>query len=67
MPRLRQMRFSGVNFKPLVSAKEINSYVDSLSQMERESMFEVAKELESKGMIEILGGPPNSAEDDSCL
>jgi len=68
MPRLKYMKYGGVKFKPLVSPKEINTYVRSLPANKRESMFEIAQELQSQGMIEIYAHEePSSAGQDSCL
>jgi len=68
MPRLKYMKYGGVKFKPLVSPREINSYVRSLPAFRRESMFEVAKELQDQGMIKVyLDEEMVSKGLDSCL
>jgi len=68
MRKVKYMKYGGVKFKPLVSPREINSYVRSLPEYRRESMFEIAQELQDKGMIQIYNdGEPRSEGIDSCL
>lgn len=68
MARLKYMKYGGVKFKPLVSPREINSYVRNLPVFRRESMFEVAKELQDHGMIEVLFDEEMVSKGlDSCL
>ncbi|MBZ4653340.1 MAG: hypothetical protein JG781_679 [Peptococcaceae bacterium] len=61
------MKFGGMKFKALANPKEINTYVRSLPEDQRSSMFEVAKELENQGMIEFTGPLNSEVFDDSCL
>lgn len=68
MSKLKYMKYGGVKFKPLVSPREINSYVRSLPEQRRESMFEIAQELQSQGMIEVFVDEEQASEGvDSCL
>ncbi|MFZ5755028.1 MAG: hypothetical protein ACOY3J_12420 [Bacillota bacterium] len=67
MPKEKFLKFGGMKFKALVNPKEINTYVRSLSEDQRSSMFEVAKELENQGMIEFTGPLKSEVVDDSCL
>lgn len=67
MLRVKYLKFGGVKFRPLVKPSEINRYVRELSRNQKDSMFEVAKELQSKGMIEIIPGNFETEADDSCF
>lgn len=68
MAREKFLKLGGQKFRPLVKPQEINSYVDSLPAEKRESMFEVARELQDKKMIEILPDSLESSRDhDTCL
>lgn len=66
MFKVKYLKYGGVKFRPLVKPSEINKFVREMSPVHKDSMFEVAKELQSKGMIEVLGEWGTEA-DDSCL
>lgn len=63
---INYLKFGGVAFETLADPKEINQYVENLSDEDRESLYEVALELEKKGMIKLLP-EMSTTEDDSCL
>lgn len=67
MQKIKYMKFGGVKFRPLAKPGDINRYVRELSQNNKDSMYEVAKELQSIGMIEIIPGDFGSEADDSCF
>lgn len=67
MPKEKFLKFGGMKFKALANPKEINNYVRNLPEGRRTSMFEVAKELADKGMIEFTGPLNSEAVDDACL
>lgn len=67
MHQVKYMKYGGVKFRPLVKPSEINRYVREISQNNKDSMFEVAKELQSRGMIEIISGDFGTEADDSCF
>lgn len=67
MVKAGHLKYGGAKFKPLVEPEVINKFVRQLPTEKRESMFEVAKELESNKMIEIIPGEMSSEADDSCL
>lgn len=52
------LKYGGVEFELKVPEEEVNTFVANLPEHKRESMYEVAKELSSRGMIEI----PQDAE-----
>jgi hypothetical protein len=49
----RWAKYGGVHFTQLAPAREINAFVDSLPEEDRESMFEVMKRLHQNGYIRI--------------
>lgn len=67
MRKTRFLKYGGVRFRPLVKPQTINRYVRSLPAYKRDSMYEVAKELQDKKMIDILPGEMSTSGDDSCL
>lgn len=46
------IKFGGVGFNAKASSTKINRFVNSLPANKRQSLFHVAEELESAGMIE---------------
>lgn len=61
------LKYGGMQFRNLVKAEEINKHVRKLPAEERDSIFEVAKELQAEGMIEIVPAQQETAGEDSCL
>ncbi len=59
----RVIKYGGVKFRNLVPPVKINRFVNKLPQNKRDSLFEIASELNSAGMIEILNGREHSTID----
>lgn len=49
------IKFGGVGFNAKVSPSKINRFVSNLPETKRQSLFQVAEELKSAGMIETTG------------
>jgi hypothetical protein len=55
---MKKLRFTDIRFRLLASPKDVNLFVRTLPAGKKDSLFEVVKELEQAGMIEIHGQLP---------
>lgn len=49
------LKFGGVGFNTKSSPAKINRFINNLPDSKRQSLFQVAEELKSAGMIETTG------------
>lgn len=63
----RILKYGGVKFRNLVPPVKINRFVTNLSRDKRESLFEIASELEGAGLIEILNERAHSTIDKDTI
>ncbi|HHT37556.1 MAG: hypothetical protein ACE3NC_00360 [Candidatus Wallacebacter cryptica] len=52
----KHLKYGGVAFVNNVSPEEINKFVRSLPDYERESLFEVVNKLQDAGLITVYDG-----------
>lgn len=55
---MKEIRFSDVRFRLLKDPKELNLFVRELPGHKKDSLFEVVRELEHAGYIELEGQLP---------
>ena len=55
---MSEIRFADIRFRLLVNPKEVNLFVRELPADKKDSLFEVVRELEEAGMIELEGQLP---------
>jgi len=53
MPHENFLKYGGVKFTNNVSAKEINLFVRNLPSDKKDNLYEVIKELEENGLIDL--------------
>ncbi|MDR3585394.1 MAG: hypothetical protein P4L59_08735 [Desulfosporosinus sp.] len=63
----RIMKYGGVKFRNLVPPVKINRFVNRLPRIKRESLFEIAGELQEAGLIEVLNGRAHSTIDKDTI
>ncbi|MGI6366400.1 MAG: hypothetical protein ACOX2G_11890 [Bacillota bacterium] len=55
---MKEIRFADVRFRLLTSPRELNLFVRELPSHKKDSLFEVVRELEKAGLIELQGQLP---------
>lgn len=63
----RIMKYGGVKFRNLVPPVKINRFVNRLPLQKRESLFEIASELQEAGLIDVLEGRAHSTIDKDTI
>ena len=61
------MKYGGVKFRNLVPPVKINRFVNRLPRSKRESLFEIASELQAAGLVDILNDRSQSTIDKDTL
>jgi len=61
------MKYGGVKFRNLVPPVKINRFVNRLPRNKRESLFEIASELQEAGLIDVLNGRAHSTIDKDLI
>ncbi|WP_206810349.1 hypothetical protein [Paradesulfitobacterium ferrireducens] len=59
----RILKYGGVKIRNLVPPVKINRFVNQLPDDRKESLFEIASELEQEGMIQVLNERSHSTID----
>jgi len=55
---MKTLRFADVRFRLLADPREVNLFVRELPASKKDSLFEVVRELEGAGLIELHGQIP---------
>lgn len=55
---MKELRFADVRFRLLAEPRDINFFVRELPGHKKDSLFEVVRELEQAGLIELHGQIP---------
>lgn len=63
----RILKCGGVKFRNLVPPVKINRFVNRLPQLKRDSLFEIASELQHAGLIEVLNDRAHSTIDQDSI
>ena len=63
----RILKYGGVKFRNLVPPVKINRFVNRLPKNKRDSLFEIASELQEAGMIDVLNGRSQSTIDKDTI
>lgn len=63
----RIMKYGGVKFRNLVPPVKINRFVNQLPRNKRDSLFEIASELETAGLIDVLNDREHSTIDKDTI
>ncbi|MDR3540579.1 MAG: hypothetical protein P4L69_06355 [Desulfosporosinus sp.] len=63
----RIMKYGGVKFRNLVPPVKINRFVNRLPRIKRESLFEIASELQEAGLIDVLNDRAHSTIDKDTI
>lgn len=63
----RIMKYGGVKFRNLVPPVKINRFVNRLPFEKRDSLFEIASELQEAGLIDVLEGRAHSTIDKDTI
>jgi len=63
----RIMKYGGVKFRNLVPPVKINRFVNCLPRTKRESLFEIASELQEAGLIDVLNNRAHSTIDKDTI
>ena len=63
----RIMKYGGVKFRNLVPPVKINRFVNDLPLGKRDSLFEIASELQEAGLIDVLEGRAHSTIDKDTI
>lgn len=63
----RIIKYGGVKIRNLVPPVKINRYVNSLPPARKESLFEIASELNQAGLIDILNDRTHSTIDEDTV
>jgi len=63
----RIIKYGGVKFRNLVPPVKINRFVNSLPRNKRESLFEIASELQHAGLIRVFNDRSQSTIDKDLL
>lgn len=59
----RVLKYGGVKFRNLVPPVKINRFVNKLPKYKKDSLFEIASELQQAGLIQLLNGRAHSTID----
>lgn len=65
MSKDKYLKFGGMKFTQQASNKEINSFVRELSGEQKQSLFQVAKELDEENLIELHNGEMNTIDNET--
>jgi len=63
----RIIKYGGVKFRNLVPPVKINRFVNSLPRNKRESLFEIASELQHAGLIRVFNDRSHSTIDKDMI
>lgn len=63
----RIMKYGGVKFRNLVPPVKINRFVNRLPRSKRESLFEIASELQEAGLVDVLNDRTQSTLDKDTI
>ncbi len=63
----RILKYGGVKFRNLVPPVKINRFVNRLPRQKRESLFEIASELQEAGLIDVLNDRAHSTIDKDTI
>ncbi|KLU67723.1 hypothetical protein DEAC_c01270 [Desulfosporosinus acididurans] len=63
----RILKFGGVKIRNLVPPVKINRFVNQLPLEKRDSLFEIATELQNAGMIDVLNSRSQSTMDKDTI
>ncbi|HWQ42618.1 MAG TPA: hypothetical protein VN456_11365 [Desulfosporosinus sp.] len=63
----RILKYGGVKFRNLVPPVKINRFVNLLPHQKRESLFEIASELQEAGLIDVLNDRAHSTIDKDTI
>lgn len=63
----RILKYGGVKFRNLVPPVKINRFVNQLPVKKRESLFEIASELEDAGLIKVFNDRSHSTIDKDTI
>lgn len=63
----RILKFGGVKIRNLVPPVKINRFVNRLPFEKRDSLFEIASELQSAGLIDVLNSRSQSTIDKDTI
>lgn len=63
----RIIKYGGVKFRNLVPPVKINRFVNSLPRSKRESLFEIASELQHAGLIRVFNDRSHSTIDKDTI
>lgn len=63
----RILKYGGVKFRNLVPPVKINRFVNLLPRHKRESLFEIASELQEAGLIDVLNDRAHSTIDKDTI
>ena len=63
----RILKYGGVKFRNLVPPVKINRFVNQLPRYKRDSLFEIASELEAAGLIDVFNDRAHSTIDKDTI
>ncbi|MDP4126727.1 MAG: hypothetical protein Q8912_07280 [Bacillota bacterium] len=63
----RILKYGGVKIRNLVPPVKINRFVNNLPDNKRDSLFEIAGELQEAGMIDVLNDRSHSTIDKDTI
>jgi len=63
----RILKYGGAKFRNLVPPVKINRFVNRLPRDKRESLFEIASELQEAGLIDVLNDRSQSTIDKDTI
>lgn len=63
----RILKYGGVKFRNLVPPVKINRFVNRLPRTKRESLFEIASELQQAGLIRVFNDRAHSTIDKDTI
>lgn len=63
----RILKYGGVKFRNLVPPVKINRFVNQLPKNKRESLFEIASELQEAGLIDVFNERSQSTIDKDLI
>ena len=63
----RIIKYGGVKFRNLVPPVKINRFVNRLPRNKRDSLFEIASELQAAGLIDVLNDRAHSTLDKDTI
>ncbi|TGE31274.1 hypothetical protein [Desulfosporosinus sp. Sb-LF] len=63
----RILKYGGAKIRNLVPPVKINRFVNRLPKNKRDSLFEIASELQAAGLIDVLNGRSQSTIDKDTI